>query len=51
MEVWADFLYASYCTDTTGASVEVSEDIVMLERKPKLRRRKRKEEHGSAEQK
>lgn len=50
-EDWADLLNASYSTDTTGASEEVSEEIVMLERKPKLRRRKRKEEHGSAEQK
>lgn len=50
-EDWADLLNASYSTDDTGASEEVSEEIVMLERKPKLRRRKRKEEHGSAEQK
>ena len=39
-EDWADLLNASYSTDNTGASEEVSEEIVMLERKPKLRRRK-----------
>ena len=50
-EDWADLLNASYSNDDTGASVEVSEEIVMLERKPKLRRRKRKEEYGIAEQK
>ena len=49
--IFSIWLYASYSTDTTGASEEVSEEIAMLERKPKLRRRKRKEEHGSAEQK
>lgn len=50
-EDWADLLNASYSSDDTGVLEEVPEEIVMLERKPKLCRRKRKKDHGSAEQK
>ena len=48
-EDWADLLNASYSSDDTGVLEEVPEEIVMLERKPKLCRRKK--DHGSAEQK
>lgn len=50
-EDWADLLNASYYTDDVGGSEEVSEEIVLLERKPRLHRRKRKEDQQGAEQK
>lgn len=48
-EDWTDLLNASYSFTDLGASGEVPEEDVMLERKPKLRRRNRKEEQKNAE--
>ncbi len=43
-ENWTDFLSASYATEDKGGQEEVSEDVVLLERRPKLERRKRDDE-------
>lgn len=47
-EEWTDLLTASYSQETKDGLEEVTEDIILLERKPKLRRRKKKSEKEEA---
>lgn len=43
-EDWTDFLSATYSEDDKGGEEEASEDIILLERRPKLERRKKIDE-------
>lgn len=47
-ENWTDFLLASYVTEDKCGQEEVSEDIILLEHRPKLERRKRNNENKEA---